>query len=77
MYHWNRLRQSSVLVIGICGLGSEVSKNIVLAGVREVTILDHTSLTEHDSACRFLMQKDGECVSANSVVSLGICLVWQ
>ena len=48
-----------MLVIGVRGLGSEVSKNIVLAGVCEVTLMDHTSLSSHDSASRFLMQSDG------------------
>lgn len=41
------------------GLGAEVAKNIVLAGVREVTLLDHTPLETGDSACRFLMQEEG------------------
>lgn len=54
-----RLRNSRVLIVGVGGLGAEVSKNIVLAGVQEVVLLDHTSLESADSACRFLMQKDG------------------
>ena len=36
-----RLRSARVLVSGVCGLGAEVIKNIVLAGVKSVTILDH------------------------------------
>ena len=50
-------------MVGVRGLGSEVSKNIVLAGVREMTILDHSSLSPQDTACRFLMQTDGQHVS--------------
>ena len=65
-----RLRQSSVLIIGIRGLGSEVSKNVVLAGVREVTVLDHTSLMTQDTACRFLMQAVGQSVRPNAQYSV-------
>jgi len=35
-----RLRASRVLLIGLGGLGAEVAKNIVLAGVRSLTLLD-------------------------------------
>lgn len=54
-----RLRASRVLVIGVSGLGAEVSKNIVLAGVQEVTVMDHTPLAAGATASRFLMQQDG------------------
>ena len=55
-------------MIGACGLGAEVAKNIVLAGVQEVTMLDHTSLKTGDSACRFLMQTDGVNVRVMSIL---------
>ncbi len=58
-----RLRTSRVLIVGMAGLGAEVSKNIVLAGVQEVTLLDSTPLDSADIACRFLMQQDGINVS--------------
>lgn len=48
-----------MLVVGGRGLGAEVAKNIVLAGVQEVTLLDHTHLKAEDSAGRFLMQNNG------------------
>lgn len=52
-----------MLVVGARGLGAELSKNIVLAGVQEVKLLDHTALEEGDTAERFLMQKNGVNVS--------------
>ena len=54
-----RLRTSSVLVIGARGLGAELCKNIVLAGVRSVTLLDHALLTPADLGSRFLGRTDG------------------
>lgn len=59
MYNWYRLRMSSVLVVGASGLGAELCKNIVLAGVKSVKLLDHTLLTPVNLASRFLGHTDG------------------
>uniref|UniRef100_W5NAP2 SUMO-activating enzyme subunit 1 n=1 Tax=Lepisosteus oculatus TaxID=7918 RepID=W5NAP2_LEPOC len=46
-----RLRASRVLLVGMRGLGAEVAKNLILAGVKGLTMLDHEQLTlEH---CKF------------------------
>lgn len=37
----NRLRGSRVLLAGLGGLGAEVAKNLILAGVKGLTLLDH------------------------------------
>ena len=50
---------SSVLVVGARGLGAELCKNIVLAGVRSVTVLDHAILTPANLGSRFLGRADG------------------
>ena len=56
-----------MLVIGLRGLGAEVAKNLVLAGVRELTVLDQHSLSSNDVAGRFLTQTEGENVSLNII----------
>ena len=35
-----RLRAAQVLIAGLGGLGAEVTKNIILSGVKSVTLLD-------------------------------------
>ncbi|KAI6652784.1 Enzyme subunit 1 [Oopsacas minuta] len=51
-----RLRSARVLVSGVCGLGAEIIKNLVLAGVKSVTILDHESYDpESVSGAGFLL----------------------
>jgi ubiquitin-like 1-activating enzyme E1 A len=40
-----RLRAARVLLIGVGGLGAEVAKNIVLAGIKTLTLLDHRSVS--------------------------------
>ncbi|XP_045164557.2 SUMO-activating enzyme subunit 1-like [Mercenaria mercenaria] len=52
-----RLRAARVLLIGVRGLGAEVSKNIVLAGVKSLTLLDHTKVTEEDACSNFLVAR--------------------
>jgi ubiquitin-like 1-activating enzyme E1 A len=36
----NRLRKSSILLVGMGGLGAEVSKNLMLSGLKSLTLLD-------------------------------------
>jgi len=53
-----RLRASRVLVSGLCGLGAEVVKNLVLAGIKSMTLLDHQDVTELDTYANFLAPPD-------------------
>ncbi|KAJ9612127.1 E1 ubiquitin-activating protein aos1 [Cladophialophora chaetospira] len=52
-----KLRQANVLLIGIKGLGSEIAKNLVLAGVGVLTILDHEVVTEEDLGTQFFVSE--------------------
>lgn len=58
-----RLRTSSVLVVFARGLGAELCKNIVLAGVKSITLLDNAPLKSSDLGSRFLGNTDGVNVS--------------
>lgn len=49
-----RLRFAKVLLIGLNGLGAEIAKNIILAGVKSVTFLDHRELSKLDTCSQFL-----------------------
>ncbi|KAK4306272.1 hypothetical protein Pmani_021894 [Petrolisthes manimaculis] len=53
-----RLRASRVLVAGLCGLGAEVTKNLVLSGVKSITMLDHRKVTQIDVCANFLAPHD-------------------
>ena len=48
-----RLRAANVLLSGIGGLGAEIAKNLVLAGIKAITILDDVlvSLYYHRRPC--------------------------
>ena len=49
-----RLRTSNILLIGMKGLGNEIAKNLVLAGIGSLTIQDDGLLTTEDLGAQFL-----------------------
>jgi len=53
-----RLRTAKILIAGLCGLGAEITKNIILSGVNSVKLLDDKSVTEADFCSQFLAARD-------------------
>lgn len=49
--------RSSVLVSGLGGLGIEIAKNIVLSGVKSLTVNDECVVTMHDLASQFFVRE--------------------
>lgn len=52
------IRGANVLLIGMKALGNEIAKNLVLAGVGTLTILDHELVTEDDLGAQFLVSEE-------------------
>jgi len=52
-----RMQASNVLICGMGGLGVELAKNIVLAGVKSVTIHDNQSVSYDDLSTQFFLQE--------------------
>ncbi|PWA15660.1 hypothetical protein CCH79_00019157 [Gambusia affinis] len=50
-----RLRGSRVLLAGVRGLGAELAKNLILAGVKGLTLLDHEQVSEESCRAQFLI----------------------
>ncbi|KAK2913043.1 SUMO-activating enzyme subunit 1 [Channa argus] len=50
-----RLRASRVLLVSLGGLGAEVAKNLILAGVKGLTLLDHEQVSEESCRAQFLI----------------------
>lgn len=49
-----RIRGARILISGLNGLGAEIGKNIILSGVKSVTLCDHKNVTELDFCSQFL-----------------------
>jgi hypothetical protein len=62
----NRIAKSRVLVVGCTGLSNELLKNIVLAGIGNVTILDSTVVTPKDLGTQFLISET--CIGLNVLI---------
>ena len=52
-----RMGTSNVLIVGLNGLGVEIAKNVILAGVKSVTLHDDTPATMLDLASQFYLSK--------------------
>ncbi|XP_049575707.1 ubiquitin-like modifier-activating enzyme 6 [Syngnathus scovelli] len=54
----HRMAQSAVFLSGLGGLGIEIAKNIVLAGVKSVTLHDTKQCETWDQGCNFFIHKE-------------------
>ncbi|OIW33897.1 hypothetical protein CONLIGDRAFT_711730 [Coniochaeta ligniaria NRRL 30616] len=50
-----KIRKANILLITMKGLGNEIAKNLVLAGIGAITIADHEVVTEGDLGAQFLL----------------------
>ena len=53
-----KIRSANILLVGMKALGTEIAKNLVLAGVGTLTILDSEIVTEDDLGAQFLLSQD-------------------
>lgn len=49
-----RIRGARILIAGLNGLGAEVAKNIILSGVKSITLCDDRTVSEIDFCSQFL-----------------------
>ncbi|CAG8522209.1 1584_t:CDS:2, partial [Cetraspora pellucida] len=69
------MRVSSILISGMRGLSNEICKNLVLAGIGTITIIDHNVVTEEDLGAQFFVTegdigKNKATVSADRIRQL-------
>uniref|UniRef100_A0A3Q0RNR7 SUMO1 activating enzyme subunit 1 n=1 Tax=Amphilophus citrinellus TaxID=61819 RepID=A0A3Q0RNR7_AMPCI len=66
-----RLRGSRVLLAGLGGLGAEVAKNLILAGVKGLTLLDHEQVCLTGCSRDLMVRVDQLCSKHNIKVFCG------
>ena len=67
----NRMRNSTVLLISLKGIAHEAIKNLVLAGIGRLIVMDDGLVTEEDLGHGFLFrEEDGAVGMRVSAVSL-------
>lgn len=65
-----RMALSNVFILGLDGLGVEIAKNVVLAGVKSVTLFDPTNVLAEDLGSQYYLaqsdigkRRDESCIS--------------
>jgi ubiquitin-like 1-activating enzyme E1 A len=53
-----KIRSANILLVGLKGLGAEIAKNLVLAGVGTLTILEHEIVADHDLGTQFFVTQE-------------------
>ncbi|KAH9973020.1 ubiquitin activating enzyme [Lactifluus volemus] len=53
-----RMAASNILIVGLDGLGVEIAKNIILAGVKSVTVYDPEPVRIQDLSSQFFLRED-------------------
>lgn len=51
-------KKSDVLICGLNGLGVEIAKNLILSGIKSVTLYDENNITENDLASNYYCTKE-------------------
>jgi ubiquitin-like 1-activating enzyme E1 A len=52
-----KIRNANIVLITLKALGSEIAKNIVLAGIHSLTVVDHALVTESDLGAQFFISE--------------------
>jgi ubiquitin-like 1-activating enzyme E1 A len=52
------IRAANILLVGIKGLGNEIAKNLVLAGIHSLTVADEEPVLEADLGAQFFITED-------------------
>lgn len=58
-----KMGSARILIIGLDGIGVEIAKNIILAGVKSVTVHDDIKASSMDLAAQFYLNKESFGVS--------------
>lgn len=63
----NRIRNARVALITLGALGNEIAKNLVLAGIGSLTILDYKTIIPEDYGAQFLLSQETSTVGMSRV----------
>lgn len=63
-----RIRSANILLISLRALGTEIAKNLTLAGISSLTIIDDDPVTEEDTGAQYFLREEdmGKPVSSTS-----------
>lgn len=53
-----RIRSANILLVSLRALGTEIAKNLTLAGISSLTIIDDEHVTEEDLGAQFFLREE-------------------
>lgn len=53
-----RIRSAKILLVSLRALGTEIAKNLILAGVNSLTIIDDSEITEEDLGAQYFLRHE-------------------
>lgn len=53
-----RIRSAHILLVSLRALGTEIAKNLVLAGISSLTIIDDSTVTGEDLGAQYFLRDD-------------------
>ena len=53
-----RIRSANILLISLRALGTEIAKNLTLAGIRSLTIVDDEPVTDEDLGAQYFIREE-------------------
>ncbi|KAL2156396.1 hypothetical protein VTH82DRAFT_1141 [Thermothelomyces myriococcoides] len=69
-----KIRNANILIITMKALGNEIAKNLVLAGIGSLTILDPEPVTAADMGAQFLLAEEPAPIGVNRAVAASVAL---
>ena len=64
-----RIRSANILIITMKALANEIAKNLVLAGIGSLTVVDHEIVTEADLGAQFFLSAEDGHLGMNRAVA--------
>lgn len=53
-----RIRSANILLVSLRALGTEIAKNLTLAGINSLTIVDDSPITEGDLGAQYFLRNE-------------------
>lgn len=69
-----KIQSANVLLITMRALANEIAKNLVLAGIGSLTILDDATITELDLGAQFFLREDANVIGQNRAQAASVAL---
>jgi len=69
-----RIRSANILLVSLRALGTEIAKNLTLAGISSLTIIDDEQVTEEDLGAQYFVREEDMGKPVRKVHRCHLCM---